>query len=268
MQAGGEHHGRGNQDQRHRGPEVRLEQNQTDEHDDDDADRGQGVRHLVNAMHAPLEDGRDEEDRGELRELRRLHANPRQPEPPPGAIDGRAEQHGHERNRHEAEAAPDEDRLAIGAVVHLHQEPEHRQPERRPHRLLRQKNRCLSVPLQRHGRRGAVHHHDAESDQQDGGDEQNVVRLQLTSHVTSARPQGRPLKLNRGSPETLPGRRITIAVSSQQSSVGLGPRHQLRRPGQPAFPAAGPQPQHRLTTAHCSRTIRSTSSLNCRPRSA
>src|SRR5581483_5182614 len=32
-------------------------------------------------------------------------------------------------------------------------------------------------------------------------------------------------------------------VSGQQSSAGLGWRHQLRRPGQPAFPAASPSPQ-------------------------
>ena len=32
-------------------------------------------------------------------------------------------------------------------------------------------------------------------------------------------------------------------MSGQQSSVGLGRRHQLHRPGQPAFPAASPSPQ-------------------------
>src|SRR5262245_63327215 len=31
-------------------------------------------------------------------------------------------------------------------------------------------------------------------------------------------------------------------VSGQQSSVGLGQRHQLHRPGQPVFPAASPRP--------------------------
>jgi len=42
-------------------------------------------------------------------------------------------------------------------------------------------------------------------------------------------------------------------VSGQQSSVGLGWGHQLRRPGQPAFPAANPSPRQtdwRLLTAH------------------
>src|SRR5579862_6599425 len=46
----------------------------------------------------------------------------------------------------------------------------------------------------------------------------------------------------------------SIAVNGQQSSVGVGRRHQLRRPGQPAFPAANPSPQYRLTTAHRSRS--------------
>src|SRR5688572_13007080 len=32
-------------------------------------------------------------------------------------------------------------------------------------------------------------------------------------------------------------------VSGQRSSVGLGKRHQLHRPGQPVFPAASPLPQ-------------------------
>src|ERR1044072_8472084 len=31
-------------------------------------------------------------------------------------------------------------------------------------------------------------------------------------------------------------------VSGQQSSVGVGQRHQLPRPGQPGFPAANPPP--------------------------
>jgi len=61
------------------------------------------------------------------------------------------------------------------------------------------------------------------------------------------------LQLDDDSPETLPGRRITIGVSGQQSSVGLGRRHQLPEPGQLGFPAADPSPQRRLTTAHRSR---------------
>src|SRR5664279_2088533 len=43
---------------------------------------------------------------------------------------------------------------------------------------------------------------------------------------------------------------VTIAVSGQQSSVGLRPRHQLPRPGQPGFPAVSPQP--REPTDDCS----------------
>jgi len=56
----------------------------------------------------------------------------------------------------------------------------------------------------------------------------------------------------------MPGRRITIAVSGQQSSVGLGWGHQLRRPGQPAFPAANPSPRKtdwRLLTADRSHLV-------------
>src|SRR5206468_10590303 len=51
------------------------------------------------------------------------------------------------------------------------------------------------------------------------------------------------LQLDGKSPETMPGRPIRIEVSGQQSSVGLGWRHQLRGPGQPAFPAADPSPR-------------------------
>src|SRR5262245_2518994 len=74
-------------------------------------------------------------------------------------------------------------------------------------------------------------------------------------------------------------------VSGQQSSVGRGRRHQLRRPGQPAFPAASPTPQRptddcsQLTACQMTpelelgptlfrRDNRATSSLNLRPRSA
>src|SRR5258705_757300 len=58
------------------------------------------------------------------------------------------------------------------------------------------------------------------------------------------------LMLEPTSPETFPGFGTTIAVSGQQSSVGLRPRHQLPRPGQPGFPAVSPQP--REPTDDCS----------------
>src|SRR5437660_12481301 len=54
-------------------------------------------------------------------------------------------------------------------------------------------------------------------------------------------------------------------MSDQQSSVGLGRRHQLHRPGQSVFPAASPSPHQ--PTDDCSSLNRATSSLNLRPRS-
>ena len=45
-----------------------------DDHAGDDADRQQRVADLVDAVHAPLEQRRDEEDDRDLRQLRRLDA--------------------------------------------------------------------------------------------------------------------------------------------------------------------------------------------------
>src|SRR4249920_1351152 len=50
--------------------------------------------------------------------------------------------------------------------------------------------------------------------------------------------------------ETIPGVGYTIAVNGQQSSVGIGPRHQLPTPGQRGFPAVSPPP--REPTDDCS----------------
>src|SRR5882672_6832961 len=58
------------------------------------------------------------------------------------------------------------------------------------------------------------------------------------------------LKLQPLCSETIPGSGYTIAVSGQQSSVGLRQRHQLPRPGQPGFPAVSPPP--REPTDDCS----------------
>src|ERR1035437_2323390 len=63
-----------------------------------------------------------------------------------------------------------------------------------------------------------------------------------------------PLKLNGIPPETMPRTFESIAGSRDQSSVGCGQGHQLRRPGQPAFPAASPSP--RKPTDDCSRLTR------------
>ena len=63
------------------------------------ADRRQRVPDFVDAVHAPLEQRGDEEDRGQLRELRRLDPEAAEREPAPRVVDGRAEQHGHERER-------------------------------------------------------------------------------------------------------------------------------------------------------------------------
>src|SRR3954462_13128137 len=75
--------------------------------------------------------------------------------------------------------------------------------------------------------------------------------LAIVAHRRGARAApNHYLKLQPTRPETKPGVRYTIAVSGQQSSVGLRPRHQLPRPGQPGFPAVSPPP--REPTDDCS----------------
>jgi len=86
--------------------------------------------------------------------------------------------------------------------------------------------------IERHGGRCTVDHHHAQADEQNGRREQNPVRFELTSHrhLGARLPvhrdgspvTGAPLQSGHHSPETMRGRRTSIVVSGQQSSVGLG----------------------------------------------
>jgi hypothetical protein len=187
--AGGAHHDRGNEEQRHRRAEVGFGEDQGDEADDRDADRQQRVAKFVDAMHPAFEDRRDEEDRGKLRDFRRLDADTADPEPPPCAVDRRAEEHRHQREHHHHETRPDERRLAIAAVIDAHHDVEQGQAHQRPHRLADQEHRRAAVFLQRERGRRAVDHHDAEADEQDRRDEKSLVRLEFARQKPVSSPQ-------------------------------------------------------------------------------
>src|SRR5205814_2312011 len=125
---------------------------------------------------------RDEEDCAQLRELRRLHAEPADAEPAPRVVDRRAEENRDEAERDNAEATPDEGWLAIVAIVHAHDDAEHRDAEDGPHDLFGQEQIGALVALERHDSRRAVDHDDAEADQQDGRDEQDAIALEFSCH--------------------------------------------------------------------------------------
>jgi len=70
---------------------------QRDHPEHDDPNRQQCVRDLVDAVHPALEQRRDEEDRHQLRQLRRLDPDAADAEPAARAVDRRAEVDGDER---------------------------------------------------------------------------------------------------------------------------------------------------------------------------
>ena len=92
VQSRSKDHDGGNQHERHRCAEVGLEHDEPHQSDDDDADGQQGVPDVVDPVHAPFEQGGDEENRAQLRQLGGLHADAPQAEPPPGAVHRRAEE--------------------------------------------------------------------------------------------------------------------------------------------------------------------------------
>jgi hypothetical protein len=103
-------------------------------------------------MHPAFEESRDETDRAQFRGLRRLDAEPPDGEPSVGVVHGRAEQHGNQTHRHQAEAAPDEDRLAVVPVVHPHDDGQQCHAERRRQHVLREKEVGLLVAIEGHDR--------------------------------------------------------------------------------------------------------------------
>ncbi len=94
----------------------------------------------------------------------------------------RGEQDRDQGQADDAEARPDEHRLAVVAVVDPHDHPEEGDAEDRPHQLLDQEEIGLAVPLVGHHRRRAVDHDNADGDQQDGRQEQDPVGLEFSSH--------------------------------------------------------------------------------------
>ncbi len=103
-------------------------------------------------------------------------------EPSARAVDGGREQDRDEGQAHDAEARPDEHRLAVVAVVDPHDHAEQGDTEDRPHQLFDQEEVGLTVPFVGHHRRRAVDHDNAHGDQQNRGQEQDSVGLEFSSH--------------------------------------------------------------------------------------
>ena len=132
---------------------------------------------------------------GELGQLRRLHADAADAEPAPRAVDAAAEQHARPApRRHDAERRPD-DQPAGGSCGSRSASRSARAPGRAaPTSPCLIRNRYGSpVSLQGHDGRGAVHHHDAGAHEQQRGDEQHLVRFELSRHTSPPKgPTGRP----------------------------------------------------------------------------
>ncbi len=203
VEAGGEDHDRGDQDQRHRRPEVGLDQDEPHQPQHDDHDRPERVADLVDPVHPALQDGRDEEDGHELRELGRLHAQSADREPPPCVVHRRHEQDRDEREGDDAQARPDEDGLAIVPVVDAHDHPQHRQAHDGPHALLDQEEGRIAELLQADDGRRAVDHDHAQPDQDHGREEEDAIGFELASHACASAP----LKPGHTPPETVRGSR-------------------------------------------------------------
>ena len=106
--------------------------------------------------------------------------------PSPRIVDG-----GSEQNRREADDCDGASAVQMNAgspvdsVVDAHDDAQHGDAKRRPHSLLDQVPERPSRPFHLEDGRGAVDHHDAETDQKHGGDEQDRVGLELTGHSPS-----------------------------------------------------------------------------------
>ena len=138
-------------------------------------------------MHAPLEHDRREQDRRRASPARTAGCRSRpMPEPAPRAVDGAREQHRDEQQRDAAEQRPHQRFVAIGAVVDAHHDRQHRDAEQRPHHLLGDEQIRLLVALERHQRRRAVDHDDADAHERQRRQEQPLVRLKLPRHTSPA----------------------------------------------------------------------------------
>jgi hypothetical protein len=219
-QAGGKDHHADDQQQRHRGAVVALEEDQSDQDRGHDDNRCKRIRDIVDAMHAAIEDQAGKEDRGNLGELGRLDAETTDAEPAPGPVDGRREQHSDEQHANQRQHGPDEEVVPVGAVVDPHGDRQHRDSHRRPQRLPHQKVVRLLGLVERQYRGRAVDHDDADADEQDRGDEQNLVRLELSRHLRLlGDPSGRAVKPRPRRTEK-PSARRTSEVRPTRCAIG------------------------------------------------
>jgi hypothetical protein len=181
-QARGEDHDGDRHQQGDGGAEIRLEHDQADEQTGDDDDRREGVRDIVDAMHPPLEHQPGEQHAADFRELGGLDAEATDAEPAPRAVHRIGEQDRNQHHRHEAEQRPHERLVPVRPIVDAHGDGEHGQAHGRPQRLPHEKAVRLVEALQGEDRGCAVDHHHAHGHEQDGGDEQHLVRLELPRH--------------------------------------------------------------------------------------
>jgi hypothetical protein len=167
-----------------------------------DPDRQQRVGRLVDSIHPPLEQRRDEEDDDDLRELGRLNAERPDVQPSRRAVDRMPEQHRHERQADQRQARPDHDGLAVIAVIDAHDHRHEDESEQRPGPLLEQIQVGVVVGLHRHHRGGAVDHDDARTHEQQRGREQQLVGFELSRHTSPPGRLDKPAFLRRcGWPE-------------------------------------------------------------------
>ena len=136
VQPSGKDHDDDDHQQRQHGSEVRLQKNQRHHPTDDDPDGQQRIREIVDPVHAPLKDERGKQHADEFGKLGRLNPQSTDAEPPTGTIDGTAEEHGHQRQRDQANERPDEPVVAIGPVVDAHRHHQGDEADGGPHHLF------------------------------------------------------------------------------------------------------------------------------------
>ena len=209
-------------------------------------DRNEREPQVVDPIHAPLENRRDEEDDGDLRELRRLPADPRDAEPPAGAVDPPAEEHADQGEDDQPQRRPDHQRLPVVAVVHLHQQRHQRQPEEGEGRLLPEEiRRTLAVLLEPDDGGRAVDHDQARAHQYQGGREQQLVRFEFPCHSDLKFRPSEPDKYSGFEPSSVRSRGKT---PTSQTGAACVPSGQL-------FSASTGLMTTRLLSAPASRSI-------------
>ena len=168
-----------------------MQHDEPDQADDNDRNRQQRVPDFIDTVHPSLEQRGDEKNRAQFGELRRLDSESAHGEPAPCVVHGRTKEDRHEAECGDAETRPDDGRLAVGPVIHAHDNAEHCDAEGGPQPLFNQEQVRPLVTLERHDGRCAVDHDDTEADQQDRREKQDAVRFELTSHMVTVAPRRR-----------------------------------------------------------------------------